>query len=198
MSSKVIECNVCGQEIAKNAKSCPHCGTKNEKPFYTKWWFIVLCALSILVTLDCKILGTAENLEDTSPKIVPIHTAEAEASNEALDTEQELVIVYEAVTIDDMMNLLYSDEQAADTTYNDNYFAITGRVGTIDSNDTYITLLPIENERAFVGVTCYIQNEAQENAITKIMVGDTVTIYGVITYVGKTMGYALDIDSIVY
>lgn len=39
MSVKMIQCKVCGNEIAENAKVCPHCGTKGKMPFYKKWWF---------------------------------------------------------------------------------------------------------------------------------------------------------------
>ena len=31
MNKKMIHCKVCGQEIAKGAKVCPHCGAKNKK-----------------------------------------------------------------------------------------------------------------------------------------------------------------------
>lgn len=33
---KFIKCKACGADIASNAKSCPGCGTKNKKTFYTK------------------------------------------------------------------------------------------------------------------------------------------------------------------
>lgn len=48
--SKLTTCKACGAEIAKNAKSCPHCGAKNKKPIYKKWWFwvIVLLLLSAI------------------------------------------------------------------------------------------------------------------------------------------------------
>ena len=31
MNQKMTECKACGQEIAKSAKTCPHCGAKNKK-----------------------------------------------------------------------------------------------------------------------------------------------------------------------
>ena len=39
MNKKMTKCKACGQEIAKSAKACPHCGAKNKKPFFKKWWF---------------------------------------------------------------------------------------------------------------------------------------------------------------
>ena len=40
--SGLITCKHCGQVIAASAKTCPHCGGKNGKPVYKKWWFWVL------------------------------------------------------------------------------------------------------------------------------------------------------------
>lgn len=39
MNKKLTECKACGREIAKSAKTCPHCGAKNKKPIFKKWWF---------------------------------------------------------------------------------------------------------------------------------------------------------------
>lgn len=35
-------CRNCNTPMAKNAKTCPSCGAKNTKPFYKKWWFLLL------------------------------------------------------------------------------------------------------------------------------------------------------------
>lgn len=40
--SKMTACRTCGAEIAKSAKSCPHCGAKNKKPIFKRWWFWVV------------------------------------------------------------------------------------------------------------------------------------------------------------
>lgn len=39
---KLVICRNCNAPIAKNAKICPACGAKNKKPFYKKWWFVLL------------------------------------------------------------------------------------------------------------------------------------------------------------
>jgi RNA polymerase subunit RPABC4/transcription elongation factor Spt4 len=52
MSSNISSCKVCGEPIAKSAKSCPKCGASNKKPFYKRWWFwilIVIIATGIIV-----------------------------------------------------------------------------------------------------------------------------------------------------
>lgn len=39
---KMVLCRNCNAAIAKKAKICPSCGVKNKKPFYRRWWFILL------------------------------------------------------------------------------------------------------------------------------------------------------------
>lgn len=49
--ANMINCKSCGQEIASSAKTCPHCGAKNKKPIFKKWWFwaiIVFAAIGII------------------------------------------------------------------------------------------------------------------------------------------------------
>ena len=44
---KMIHCKMCGAEIAKNAKTCPKCGGRNQKPRYLRMWFIVLMIVAL-------------------------------------------------------------------------------------------------------------------------------------------------------
>lgn len=48
MSKKLTVCKACGQEIAKSAKACPHCGAKNKKPLFKKWWFWAIIVVLII------------------------------------------------------------------------------------------------------------------------------------------------------
>ena len=47
MNNGMTTCKACSQEIAKSAKACPHCGAKNKKPVFTKWWFWVIVVMFI-------------------------------------------------------------------------------------------------------------------------------------------------------
>ena len=51
-------CKVCGAEIAKSAKACPHCGAANKKPVYRRPWFVVLCVL-LALSAGLVVLGLA-------------------------------------------------------------------------------------------------------------------------------------------
>lgn len=65
MSRKLTACKACGQEIAGNAKTCPHCGARNKKPIFKRWWFwaiIVVIVVSVATAGNDSGQGhTAEN-----------------------------------------------------------------------------------------------------------------------------------------
>ena len=50
MNNKMCTCKACGQEIAKSAKSCPHCGAKNKKGNPLLVGIIGLVALIIIIS----------------------------------------------------------------------------------------------------------------------------------------------------
>lgn len=52
MAKKLITCKACGGELAANAKSCPHCGAKNKKPFYKKLWFWLIVAVVLIAMVS--------------------------------------------------------------------------------------------------------------------------------------------------
>lgn len=77
--SKMIVCKTCGAEIAKSAKSCPHCGAKNKKPVFKRWWFWV-----IVIAL----LGSLGNSgKRTKPKEVPNNTINPSQSVSQVKTD---------------------------------------------------------------------------------------------------------------
>jgi hypothetical protein len=66
MGEKLINCKVCGREIAMSAKICPHCGKRNKKPVLK----IILISAAVLIVLS--IIGnmpktkTADGIANTS------------------------------------------------------------------------------------------------------------------------------------
>jgi len=53
---KLVLCRNCNSTMEKGTKKCPACGAKNKKPFYKKWWFIliVVCFVIGLISPDGK------------------------------------------------------------------------------------------------------------------------------------------------
>ena len=51
---KMILCKNCDGTMAKEAKVCPSCGAKNKKPFYKRWWFVLIV---IVIALGLMLSG---------------------------------------------------------------------------------------------------------------------------------------------
>lgn len=74
--SKLINCKACGSEIAKNAKTCPHCGAKIKKPIFTKWWFWTIVVLALI--------GIGAGGEE--PVENPVTTTSSQTTEASVDT----------------------------------------------------------------------------------------------------------------
>ncbi len=82
--NKLIICKACDGQIAANAKSCPHCGAKNKKPFYKKAWFWVLVVVILFATA-----GGEESGPETQPSEAPASTVQAASTTPQTPVETE-------------------------------------------------------------------------------------------------------------
>lgn len=86
--NKLTTCKACGQEMAKSAKACPHCGAKNKKPIFKKWWF-----WAIIVVLFIAIISSASNTdnkkETNSNNTDVSESVSSENSNTSTNTEDK-------------------------------------------------------------------------------------------------------------
>ena len=110
--------------------------------------------------------------------------------------EVEEEISYTAYNVSELMDDLNSNAMKATDKYEKQYVELTGRLNVIDSSGKYISITPVDDEFAIMGVQCYIKNDDQKTAIMDMSIGDTVIVKGKITDVGEVMGYSLDIDEI--
>lgn len=67
---KMKKCKACGEEMAKSVKICPHCGAKNKKPFFKRWWFWFIVVFICAVTFEGDHESEKENYEDTE-EVIP-------------------------------------------------------------------------------------------------------------------------------
>lgn len=153
---------------------------KKKKPFYKRIWFIILIIIIIAG------IGMTMGGESDSPQ-----NAEPDAAQ-----QQEEKITYEAYDVDQLLNDLDNNAMKASETYKDQYVKLTGFLGTIDSDGSYISIMPLHDEFAILGVQCYLTDDAQKKVISELSSGDKIIVKGKITEVGEIMGYSLDMDAI--
>lgn len=181
--SKLNVCKVCGKEIASSAKSCPHCGAKNKKPFYKKWWVWVIAGIIV----------AGMSSQDSENVQTPTVSETVESNTPA---QQETVIEYTAYNVSEMVTDLQENAMRAEQKYNKQYVEITGELNVTDSDGKYISLIPAGEMFSFSGVQCYIKNAEQRKKVAELNIGDIVTLRGKIKSTGEIMGYSLDITSI--
>ncbi len=99
------------------------------------------------------------------------------------------------VTTDKLMEDLKSNALNASNNYKGKYVEVTGKLSNIDSSGKYFGITPMNNDFAIIGVQCYITEE-QKAAVSKLTIGQKVTVVGAITDVGELMGYSLRVESI--
>ncbi len=179
--AKMIHCKSCGKEIAESAKTCPGCGAKNKKPFYKAVWFWVIVAIIFIGVVAGG--GSDENSATDSGN-----------TNNAQETK---VVEYQKVDIDELEDALEENAAAAKDKYNGKYLEITGRLGTIDSDLKYISVLSNTDEWDLVGVHCTIKNAKTKDVVKTLKKDQTIVVKGKITDVGEVLGYYLDIDEII-
>ena len=176
MSKKMKVCKTCGTEIAASAKTCPKCGAKNKKGHP------ILIAVVVVFILFAIIGGSGEDSANTG---TPFPTPTPE------------IIEYQTYSVHDMVDMLEKNAMKAEATFDGQYVEISGRINVIDSDGKYISVVSAKDKYAFTGVTCYIMNDEQTNAIMEMNVNEKIVIRGKITDVGEVLGYYLDITEIV-
>lgn len=172
------KCKYCQMDIPKKAKVCPNC--KKKQGSKLKFFLIIIVVLAILGALGSN--GDSES-ESNSAK---------NSSNQEV-VNQEEKIEYLICSVDEMMDLLSSNALKAEKTYQEAYIEVTGRVCVIDSDGNYISLYPINDEWAFIGVQCYIKNEEQLNHVLNLKTDDNITVRIKCKSIGEVMGYSGDI-----
>ena len=112
MNKGMTTCKVCGNELAKSAKRCPHCGAKNKRPVYKRWWFWLFIAIVIYL---------AVNLISARMEAKKANEREVEEYN-YLDYE------YTEVAIQDMLTVLERNPLQAESKYVGQYIKFSGYV----------------------------------------------------------------------
>jgi len=176
-NAETKQCKKCKEQINKKAKKCPKCGSKQGMPI----WLIV-----IIVIVVIGIISSGGNSEE-SPS--------GGSSNNS--SQQQETIEYLKVSKDELDDALENNAAAAKDKYNNKYVEVTGKLGTIDSDLSYISLMSSTDEWDFNGIHCDIKNKEQKEIVKTLTKDQEITIRGKITDVGEVLGYFLDINEII-
>ena len=174
------KCKYCQSEIDAKAKICPKCN-KKQGNFFQKHPILTVIVALIIVGIIASSSGGSENSNKSG-------------SN---NTKENKVIEYTRVDIDELEDALENNAAAAKDTYDGKYLEITGRLGTIDSNLKYISLLSNTDEWDIMGVHCSLKNDATKDVVKSLTKNQTIIVKGKITEVGEVLGYYLSVDEII-
>lgn len=98
--AKMVNCKACGQQIAKSAKTCPHCGAKHKKP--------VGCLLIVIIVLIFVFIGSAgsENTHTATEPSILNEGSTASANSSVPITEEDQVSMGEKNALRSAQNYL--------------------------------------------------------------------------------------------
>ena len=134
------------------------------------------------------LLGNSQKEEDNTRE----DAVETEPTQEN-QQEQTEEIEYIVATVDEMYETLNDNALKAKKTYDGQYVEVTGILGTIDSNGSYICLDEMNTAYSFYSVQCFVKNDEQLDHVIEMSSGKKYTIRVKITTVGEVLGYAGDI-----
>lgn len=173
-------CKHCKTEIPYGAKVCPQCRKRQGGSG---------CLTAIIVFFVIGAIGSGLSGKGSDSK-----TVSSQKQAVAKETETEAKIEYTAFRVDDMMADLKANALNASEKYKDQHIEVTGKLRNIDSNGKYISLNPIDDNYAIIGVQCFIKNDDQKSKVMSMTIGQDITLRGKITRVGEVLGYSLDIE----
>lgn len=117
MKSKLVKCKSCGAEIAKTAKTCPHCGAKQHRGVLKTCIIIIL-----IVIVICAMIANGE--KNNEPTLVDQNTQGSTSDTQAStpntqDTVQQAVFTKgDVVNLNDINVTLVDVVESTGSTYN--------------------------------------------------------------------------------
>ena len=104
--AKIKKCKVCGEDVAKNANRCPHCGAKLKSPV----------AGIVLIVVGIILLITA--LRGGGTKGNPQKVGDATPTPTQIETQKDVFSVGESVELNDIVVTMNSVTESSGSQYN--------------------------------------------------------------------------------
>lgn len=171
--AKLVKCKTCGADIAKTAKTCPHCGAKQHTGVY------VVCTIIIIITaLACIGILFGDN------SLEPSASRQPQKENEKVETIE--------ISATDLWAAYDENEVNADNLYKNKTLSVTGTVFEIGKDvitDAPFILLKSGDPYGIYSIQCYVASSSEQEKLANVRDGDVVTITGKCT--GKTLNVIL-------
>ena len=178
--SKMVKCKVCGKEISKGAK-CPNCG-KDSRCFVSRHKVLtVIGGLVIIAALGSITGGNSNNkISDSKQTSVSVENSDSKQTSVSNENSNKKQMEPElSISATELINAYNENEVKADKMYKGKIVEVNGIVDGIDSDmdDKAVVRLSDGDKFSIYTVSCYIDDENQDNAC-ELKKGEDVTIIG--------------------
>ena len=89
MSNEHKKCEVCGAEMAKNAKTCPSCGAKNKKPIYKRVWFWIIIVILVAAAASAGKSGSRGDSSSADNRNAEVEVQQNATNEDSAPAEQQ-------------------------------------------------------------------------------------------------------------
>ena len=184
---KTKKCKHCQSDIPNKAKVCPVCKKKQSSKLK-----VFLICLAVFFAIG--IVGSLSNdySDSSSSSNTSQNQSTSTSTKETTVPQQEEIIEYTAITVEQLDNDLKDNALKATDSYKGKYLEITGKLSNIDSSGKYISLSNDEILDVY-GVQCYIKSDEQKQKVMDMKIDEHYTIRVKIKDVGEVIGYSADI-----
>ena len=177
MNKGMTTCKVCGNELAKSAKRCPHCGAKNKRPIYKRWWFWLFIAIVLYLAVDIitarleakKNRESAENVYNSSATII-------------LDEIDFDTVEFEETDFREMLGALTDNPLKAER-FLDKFVVISGYFDNQLSEKSFSMTASVDRGNNEGWAFCELLSAEQSQIIGNLKGNENITVYGKVTQV---------------
>lgn len=177
MNKGMTTCKVCGNELAKSAKRCPHCGAKNKRPIYKRWWFWLFIAIVLYLAVDIitarleakKNRESAENVYNSSATII-------------LDEIDFDTVEFEEIDFREMLGALTDNPLKAER-FLDKFVVISGYFDNQLSEKSFSMTASVDRGNNEGWAFCELLSAEQSQIIGNLKGNENITVYGKVTQV---------------
>lgn len=177
MNKGMTTCKVCGNELANSAKRCPHCGAKNKRPIYKRWWFWLFIAIVLYLAVDIitarmeakKNRESAENVYNSSATII-------------LDEIDFDTVEFEEIDFREMLGALTDNPLKAER-FLDKFVVISGYFDNQLSEKSFSMTASVDRGNNEGWAFCELLSAEQSQIIGNLKGNENITVYGKVTQV---------------